>query len=143
MFCFQARSKLPALLAGQLAAKPKEKIEQHLKNCRYCQEELVSLQKLDKILLGYPAVEVSTDFTANFWAKAHAEERVTVRAGACFYRWATAILLLGLLSGIMGGVYSAQFKARRHFMTSVNLNHLRDYPPDSLGGKTIVLAGLK
>ncbi|MFH1239522.1 MAG: hypothetical protein V1653_05350, partial [bacterium] len=128
---------------GQLPRKRKEQVEKHLKNCNRCQAELANLQKLDKILMTYPAIAVSANFTANFWAKVRDREQLTMRANAYFYRWAAVILLFGLLSGVIGGIYSANLNAKRQFITSINLNHLSDYPPDSLGGKAIVLASLK
>ena len=143
MFCFQARRKLTALLAGELPSRRKEQVEEHLKNCNHCQAELANLQELDKILMTYPAVAVSADFTANFWAKVRSEEQAPLIVKGYFYRWAAVILLFGLLSGVIGGIYSANLTAKRQFVTSINLNHLRDYPPDSLGEKAIVLASLK
>ncbi len=146
MRCYKARKKLAAFLDGQLNLAQKEELQEHLEACLNCQEQLADLKQLDQALSVYPMVETGVDFVPNFWQKVRnieAKQVKTVTVGVYFYRFALVILFLSLAVGAVSGIFTAKYNAQEQYMSELKIDYLRDYPPNSLSGKNIVLASLR
>lgn len=142
MRCFKVRRKLPVLLAKQLNSHKSEQIQAHLRTCSGCQQELTALKQLDELMSVYPSLKISENFEQKFWAKVR-ESVSRGRTFAPFYRWVLATLILSLMAGAGSGIYSAKYNAKKQFMAEAKIDYLRDYPPNSLSGKNMVLVSLK
>lgn len=146
MRCYKARTKLAAFLAKQLSLDQKEELQEHLEVCLNCQKQLAGLKQLDKALSVYPMVETWPDIVPSFWQKVRdveARQLSPATVGAYFYRFVLVILFLSLAVGVVSGIFTAKYNAREQFMSELKIDYLRDYPPNSLSGKNIVLASIR
>lgn len=146
MRCWYVRRKLSAFLGEQISIIEKEKIQDHLLSCHNCSKQLEGLNKLDQALSVYSMVETGDDFVPNFWQKVRdieARQVSPAKVGAYFYQLVMVILFLSLAVGVASGIFTAKYNAQEQFMSELKIDYLRDYPPNSLSGKNIVLASLK
>ncbi len=146
MRCHKARTKLAAFLDGQLSLSQKEELQEHLKACLNCQEQLADLKQLDQALSVSPLAETGANFVPNFWQKVRnieAKQVAPKTAGAYFNRFALVIFFLSLAIGSVSGISTAKHNAQEQYLSELKIDHLRDYPPDSLSGKNIVLASTR
>ncbi len=91
-------------------------------------------------------LETGPNFVPSFWQKlrdSEAKQVTPATVGAYFYRFALFILFLSLAAGVVSGIFTAKYNARDQVMSELKIDYLRDYPPNSLSGKNIVLASLK
>jgi anti-sigma factor RsiW len=62
MKCSQVQRKLSAYLDGEVADKERKVIEEHIKTCTHCSEELASLTELGTTLEGLEGIQVPAYF---------------------------------------------------------------------------------
>src|SRR5262249_12409987 len=75
MNCPEVRRHLPALLYGELKPDESGAIEEHLRNCLACREELAELRQLQPLLNATPAPTVRVDLPGLYRRAAARQER--------------------------------------------------------------------
>jgi hypothetical protein len=99
MKCSLAREELPALLYGDLAPEPRDRLQAHLAACTACLQELATLEGVRGMLDGVlvPPMQVDVARLYREAARRQAQRLRTWRRAACaFGAAAAAVLLLAL-----------------------------------------------
>jgi hypothetical protein len=100
MNCEQARTGLPDLLYGHLKPEMAGELRQHLAECPACQNELATLQRLQRLLDDAPATKVQVDLPRLYVQAAERAQRRLKRwrrAALALVGTAAALLLVFVL----------------------------------------------
>lgn len=92
-----SKINLSAYLDNELSQEEKQKVSEHLKNCKNCVEEIKVLSKLNNLVNKQKEIEPSSNFNMKFWERVRKDEDKK-KAGLFWLPLpATAILLFIIL----------------------------------------------
>ena len=143
MRCKKVRRKLGAYLDGELKETEKKLMEEHLKKCVDCYQELTLLSQLSQTLKKWKEVKYSDEFEANLWQSLSYEKEKKFSFQNAF-RWTEQFLLpVGIAIILIAGVvflndflsekfYPQAYDLEEEYFTLSALNSFQDIPPDSL-----------
>ena len=113
MRCQKVRKKLSAFIDNELDGAMRVKLEEHLRECFSCRQELRLLSQTWEVLGIWEKIEPSDNFEAKFWqrVKEKVKER-ELKPRARLFQWLTkiavpssAIALIFLALGLLCGIY--------------------------------------
>jgi len=141
--CKKVRRKLGVYLDGELKQRQKELIEEHLKKCVDCRQELTLLAQLSEILKEWKEVECSDNFEVKVWQSISLEKGRKFSFQDVFW-WAEQIFLpVGIAIILIAGVvflndflsenfYPQTYDLEEEYFTLSALDSFQDISPDSL-----------